>query len=381
MSVVQTSNSNSAGSGSAKRYIYPSIAPLGPLPSDTEIKGGKQWGAKSLDYLKLTIYDPAQQSPYTWVGGSESDYGKFKGSANDEQGIYSSIYLHMPHQLNENYSVKYNRATLGPFGGALENAVNETGESGKIATSLQQGAGTAGSQAVFGAISGLFNDATGLANIDGNLSRDQIVGLTKQRVFNPYEETVFEGTNYRSHSFDFDLVPRSSKEVTDIRHIISTLRDSMLPGMDGTKNQWLTIPRFFKCALVRFEPDQGTVSGTGLGRPATLSQILQFPVKMVLVNMDVNLTPMGSHTSLRDMQWNGPYAMNSDLGPAAYKLTLTFDETALITRNMLAGGTGYKSNWDGVGEEAFDQNGKSMNMFNFTPENKGADTDGKEAQT
>lgn len=372
MSVVQTVTSTPKNGGSAKRYIYPSIAPVGPLPSDDEIKGGKQWSAKALDYLKLTIYDPSQQSPYTWVGGKESDYGKFKGSANDEQGIYSSIYLHMPHQLNDNYSVKYNRATLGPFGGALENAVNNTGESGKIASSLQQGAGTGASQAVFGAISGLFNDAASGLNVDGNLSRDQIVGLTKQRVFNPYEETVFEGTNYRSHSFDFDLVPRTAKEVTDIKNIISTLRDSMLPGMDGTKNQWLTIPRFFKCALVRFEPDQGKVSGTGLGRPATLSQILQFPVKMVLVSMDVNLTPMGSHTSLRDMRSSFVQAPNSDLGPAAYKLTLTFDETALITRNMLFGGTGYKADWDGVGEKA-----EGMDQFNFELDKK---EDGKESK-
>ena len=371
MSTVAT-NTGTSSKGSATRYIYPSIAPDGPLSSDKEIRGGRQWQSKALDYLKLTIYDPSIQSPYTWVGGSESDYGKFKGSANDEQGIYSSIYLHMPHQLNENYSVKYNRATLGPFGGALENAVNNTGESGKIATSLNQGAGTAGSQAVFGAISGLFNDASSLANIDGNLSRDQIVGLTKQRVFNPYEETVFEGTNYRSHNFDFDLVPRNSKEVTEIYQIINTLRDSMLPGMDGTKNQWLTIPRFFKAALVRFEPAQGQVNagdngGEGLGRPATLSRILQFPVKMVLVNMDVNLTPMGSHTSLRDMTAMKRY---QDLGPAAYKLTLSFDETALITRNMLEGGTGYKSNWDGVGDPA-----EGMDQFNFDLDTK---EDGKE---
>jgi len=379
MSTPVATNTSSS-KGSATRYIYPSIAPDGPLSSDKEIRGGRQWQSKALDYLKLTIYDPSIQSPYTWVGGKEAgDYGKFKGSASDEQGIYSSIYLHMPHQLNENYSVKYNRATLGPFGGALEQAVagaNAKDGTSNVATQLNAGAGTGASQAVFGAISGLFNDASQQLNVDGNLSRDQIVGLTKQRVFNPYEETVFEGTNYRSHNFDFDLVPRNSKEVTEIYQIINTLRDSMLPGMDGTKNQWLTIPRFFKAALVRFEPAQGQVNsgdneGRGLGRPATLSRILQFPVKMVLVNMDVNLTPMGSHTSLRDMTAMKRY---QDLGPAAYKLTLSFDETALITRNMLEGGTGYKSDWDGVGEKA-----EGMDQFNFLEEKKEDGKEGTEA--
>tara|TARA_B100000214_G_scaffold317220_1_gene251023 strand:- start:45 stop:527 length:483 start_codon:yes stop_codon:yes gene_type:complete len=131
------------------------------------------------------------------------------------------------------------------------------------------------------------------------------------------------------------------------------LRDSMLPGMDGTTNSWLTIPRFFKASMVRYSPP---VSGgniidgeESLKEPAMLSYIMQFPVKMVLTGMEVNLTPMGSHTSLRDMTKNGD--ANSDQGPAAYKMTLNFDETAFITRNLLAGGTGYKSDWDGVGEE------------------------------
>ena len=32
---------------------------------------------------------------------------------------------------------------------------------------------------------------------------------------------------------------------------------------------------------------------------------MQLPVQMVLTGMEVNLTPMGSHTSLRDMAWGG----------------------------------------------------------------------------
>ena len=64
---------------------------------------------------------------------------------------------------------------------------------------------------------------------------------------------------------------------------------------------------------------------------------------------------MCSHTSLRDMAWGGfPNATGDglDQGPAAYKMTLNFDETAFITRNLLAGGTGYKQDWDGVGEQS-----------------------------
>ena len=346
------------------RYMYPMVPPRGPLNNDEDISAGRQWPARNIDYLKLTIYDPEKSSPYTYINNnSDAQFGTFGGGTASEDAIHASIYLHMPHQLNENYQVRYNKATLGPFGDALATAVNSVGQDstktiGDITKSVQGGANAAAPQAIFNAISGAFNSASGLG-IDASVSRDQLTGLTKQRVFNPYEETVFEGTNYRSHSFEFDMVPRNPQEVTQIRNIISMLRDSMLPGMDGTVNQWLTIPRFFKASMVRYQPPVAggdILNGEErLNEPAMLSYIMQFPVKMVLTGMEVNLTPMGSHTSLRDMAWGGfPMATGDglDQGPAAYKMTLNFDETAFITRNLLAGGTGYKQDWDGVGEQS-----------------------------
>lgn len=346
------------------RYMYPMVPPRGPLNNDEDISAGRQWPARNIDYLKLTIYDPEKSSPYTYINNnSDAQFGTFGGGTASEDAIHASIYLHMPHQLNENYQVRYNKATLGPFGDALATAVNSVGQDstktiGDITKSVQGGANAAAPQAIFNAISGAFNTASGLG-IDASVSRDQLTGLTKQRVFNPYEETVFEGTNYRSHSFEFDMVPRNPQEVTQIRNIISMLRDSMLPGMDGTVNQWLTIPRFFKASMVRYQPPVAggdILNGEErLNEPAMLSYIMQFPVKMVLTGMEVNLTPMGSHTSLRDMAWGGfPNATGDglDQGPAAYKMTLNFDETAFITRNLLAGGTGYKQDWDGVGEQS-----------------------------
>ena len=353
------------------RYMYPMVPPKGPLNNDEDITAGRQWPAKNIDYLKLTIYDPEKGgNPYTYIGNSSgsivegnSTFGQFGGGSANEDAIHGSIYLHMPHQLNENYQVRYNKATLGPFGDALTQTIDKVSGGGStldsITTALQGGANTAAPQAVFNAIGGSFSNLNQALGTDGNVSRDQLTGLTKQRVFNPYEETVFEGTNYRSHSFEFDMVPRNPQEVVQIRNIISMLRDSMLPGMDGTTNSWLTIPRFFKASMVRYSPP---VSGGNiidgeetLKEPAMLSYIMQFPVKMVLTGMEVNLTPMGSHTSLRDMTKGGD--ANSDQGPAAYKMSLNFDETAFITRNLLAGGTGYKSDWDGVGEEYKDLDG------------------------
>ena len=334
--------------------MYPLVPSRAPNNSDQDIGEGRRWPAKSIDYLKLTIYDPETTSPYTWVGSTGDQYGTFGGGTASEAGIHGSIYLHMPHSLNENYQVRYNKATLGPFGGALNEGIKAAsggGDMEKVTKALQGGAGTASGQLVFNSIAGAFGMANQTIGSDGSINRDQLLALTKQRVFNPYEETVFEGTNYRSHSFDFDLVPRNGAEVDQIRNIITLLRDSMLPGMDGASNQYLTIPRFFKMSMVRYHPPEtGVISGgtEKLDQPAGLSYIMQFPVKMVLTAMDVNLTPGGSHTSLRDMSSKAD-DQKIDHGPAAYKLNLSFDETAFITRNLLAGGTGYDNKWDGTG--------------------------------
>ena len=256
-------------------------------------------------------------------------------------------------------------AGFGGLAAAMQKA-SEGGDMEQITKALQTGANTGAGQLIFNAIGSAFSTANQTLGTDGSVNRDQLLALTKQRVFNPYEETVFEGTNYRSHSFEFDMVPRNPQEVTQIRNIISMLRDSMLPGMDGTVNQWLTIPRFFKASMVRYQPP---VAGGDifdgdekLNEPAMLSYIMQFPVKMVLTGMEVNLTPMGSHTSLRDMANFAELDSDGlDQGPAAYKMTLNFDETAFITRNLLAGGTGYKQDWDGVGEQS--EEASLMNQF------------------
>ena len=361
--------------------MYPLVPSRAPNNSDQDIGEGRRWPAKSIDYLKLTIYDPEKTSPYTWVGSTGDQYGTFGGGTASEAGIHGSIYLHMPHSLNENYNVRYNKATLGPFGGTLEAAMQTAQEGGdmeKITKALQGGANTGAGQLIFNAIGSAFSTANQTMGTDGSVNRDQLLALTKQRVFNPYEETVFEGTNYRSHSFDFDLVPRNGAEVKEIRNIITLLRDSMLPGMDGASNQYLTIPRFFKMSMVRYHPPvKGNISGgeETLDQPAGLSYIMQFPVKMVLTAMDVNLTPGGSHTSLRDMSASAK-DQKVDHGPAAYKLNLSFEETAFITRNLLAGGTGYKENWDGKGEDTLSEEDISFLALDTPAEGGDKDGDG-----
>ena len=308
----------------SNRLMYPLIAPRGGVGSDGAISRKSRYPTKVMDYLKFTIYESDENSnSYTYAG-------KGKGGG-DKKKIYKTVYLYLPHQLTETFNTAYDRAALGPFGSAAVDAVSGRGSMDTFVDKIQNGANSAKSQVAFGAVAGIFTNLSGAIGVDGNLSKNQLAALAKGKVFNPYEETVFRGVNYRQHNFDFDMAPRNGEEASSIRDIILTLRDSMLPDTsDGDK--WLTVPRFFRAEIVRYTPGKlGKQSGNKISRPQSLATLLTYPVNMVLTGLQVNMTPTGQNNSIR----RGDEL--EDYGPAAYKMSLTFDETAFITRGMYSG--------------------------------------------
>jgi hypothetical protein len=317
-------NAKEEKKSSENRLIYPLITPRGPNGNETSIKGDLTWKSKAVDYLKFTIYDSDKGNPYNNVGSGGKGGTNFAGNAD---AIYKTIYLYLPHDLNEQYSTDYNKVALGPFGDFLMDAINNGSTEG-LAQKLQTAAEGAKPEVAFSAIAGGFNGLMSAAGVSGNLDKNALVALSKKKIFNPYEETVFKGVRYRSHSFTFDLAPRNQSEATTILKIIQELRQSMLPGVNGENDRWLTIPRFFRCEVVRIKPTEGKISDE-MRNPEALSYIMRFPTKMVLVDMQVNLTPSGQNTSLKSSNNDG-----IDYGPAQYRMTLRFDETAFLTREM-----------------------------------------------
>ena len=117
------------------------------------------------------------------------------------------------------------------------------------------------------------------------------------------------------------------------------MRESMLPDTNGINARWLTIPRFFGCEILRYTPRGfgADIAGEGLNKPASLAALLRFPTNLVLTSMNVDLTPSGQNTSLRQGFNELENGTLEDYGPASYRLSLSFDETAFVTRNMITG--------------------------------------------
>ena len=315
-----------------------------------------------VDYLVIKHHSSTDGNPYSYIGNSGNYGGNsvLGGGAEAEGSLKNTIYLYLPPRLQEQYSTNYQRTTVGAAGvQALDaGATAAAGGDVDVVSAIQTTAKAAKPQFVMDKISaalGTINSALGASG--SNLDANSVGALVKKKVFNPYQETTFRGTNYRTHNFSFQCQPRNKQESDELYKILNVLRRGMLPEMqdadkadfttqDGENQEnlteealsgsaagrWLGIPDYFRLDIIRIAgtpSEDGSLELSG-GSPTGLKRIMQFPTKVVLKNMNINLSPDGPYNSLKDA-----FDTNVDYGPASFTMTLQFDETAFLTRNSL----------------------------------------------
>ena len=313
-----------------------------------------------VDYLVIKHHSSTDGNPYSYIGNSGNYGGNsvLGGGAEAEGSLKNTIYLYLPPKLQEQYSTNYQRTTVGAAGvqGLDAAATAAAGGEVDLVSAIQTTAKAAKPQFVMDKIAaalGTINTALGASG--SNLDANSIGALVKKKVFNPYQETTFRGTNYRSHNFTFQCQPRNKQESDELYKILNVLRRGMLPEMqdadkadfttqDGEESlseeafsgsaagRWLGIPDYFRLDIIRIAgtpSEDGSLELSG-GSPKGLKRIMQFPTKVVLKNMNINLSPDGPYNSLKDA-----FDTNMDYGPASFTMTLGFDETAFLTRNSL----------------------------------------------
>lgn len=355
----------------------PLVYPRSITGSSLGISRGDSFETAFVDYLQIKIYSSEKGNPYTYIGqgsGTNSNYGEGQvlgGGGEAEGSINETIYLYLPPQLKESYSTQYQKTTVGAAGmAALDAFANAAaGQEQSLIDKIQDTAKGVTPQFVMdkiGSAVGTVNSAIMGSGNAGNLDANSVAALTKRKIFNPYQETTFRGTNYRSHTFTFQCQARNPREAQELFRIIAALRKAMLPGLqdstdedpstggvaddvEGETNQnlvnaafrggaagsgrWLTIPDYFRLDIIRVEGKanaDGEVEMTG-SSPMGLKRIMQFPTRLVLKDLNLNLSPNGPYNSLKDALDTGV-----DYGPANFQMTLTFDETAFLTKASLA---------------------------------------------
>ena len=312
----------------AMTLVFPTSKPLGANNRNSReaIKDSAAFPTRVIDYLKLDIYD------------------------HNDNSIIETLYLYLPTKLAESYTAQYKGVKLGPAGVQGVAAAKEISASGGdlggkgISTKIKKFAEAAKPSLAFNAGAKVLGAAVGVTG-QGNpgLTGNDLSALVQNKVFNPYEEAIFQGTDFRSHQFNFKMQPKSKEDVYTIYQIINTLRTAMLPGKDG--NNWLTIPEYFRIGIVRYTDDgkDETVSHPGYsGGGGMLNALMQFPTKLVLQGCTVDLAPDGNYSSLQS--WS-PGNQFTDFGPSSYNLSLQFQETAYLTKESFGASSSSNSGY------------------------------------
>jgi len=294
--------------------VFPRAKPLGvnSASSRETITDGAAFPTEVIDYLKFEVFD------------QKSDR------------LNDTIYLYLPKQLTEKHSQGWGQANLGPAGEAMlgiaASAANaDTGgiDTDSVAADIEKAAKAAMPQIGYKAASKVINAAISATGGTGQVSREQLTSIIGKKIFNPYAEATYEGQgSFRDHSWNWEMAPKSTADAKEIYNIIRKFRGYSLPGKSG--QNWLTIPEYFKLSTVRYIDKGGgneEIADPGKGgQGGILSQVLQFPTKMVCTNVTIG---MPDYTSLKS-SYAGSRFM--DFGAVKYNLSLSFKETEFLTK-------------------------------------------------
>lgn len=296
------------------------MKPLGSSASSrASVRDKASYPTEVVDYLRLDIYKHQTKNN--------------KGASKGGGGVERSLYLYLPAGLNEKYSAKYEGKNLGAVGSEIMKAATGVVASGGsldgIGDNLSAAAGAAKPALGFKLGAEAINATVGEVSPYGfNLDSNDLSQITQGKVFNPYEEMLFKGVGFISHSFKFTFVPKSATDVETIFEIIQQLRASMHPKKKGN---WLLIPDKFRAEIVRYV-SKGDEEELGEGKAAGgyMQQLLSFPHKMVLQDMSIDF---GDSTAIKTQV---PGMEDQDFGFATYNMTLTFQETKYRTNEDFA---------------------------------------------
>ena len=235
----------------------------------------------------------------------------------DKTTPIARIKLPMTQELQVSYNAGYANPDLGGvMAGAIaavEGMSTPLSEDSLGKQALELGTNVAKSLGGFveQAPAAVTNQALALLGPAGGVAVATAFGVAR----NPHKATLFEGTDFRSHSFSFRFSPVRASESDAIRNIIHLFKYHMHPGyvtgaIAGAGNHFFTTPDFFKIEL----------SNKG---KYTVSDYQT----CVLKGMSVNYQPSNYPAYAR--------VDGSNPAPMEVIMNLEFQETAIITKEVL----------------------------------------------
>ena len=265
------------------------------------------------------------------------------------------VYIAMPQNLSTQYQPTYRQVDVGVAGMAAATGL-DINSYDSAAAALQKAASDALPEFAMSTLTEITQGASQFLGLGGTATANDILALSKGKVFNPYTEQLFSNMQFRNHMFSFKFFARSETESREINHIIRYLKQGSLPiygsgtgtgittGDDDDSKlgnligdidkklssagvaRFYEVPDKFDIKFVRLDPD--------LNQIVTDNEDLHFNIHTsVCTGVDVNYTPDGQYNAVRNAARG--MGKNAALQVPAVTVNCRFTETQLVTQSQI----------------------------------------------
>jgi hypothetical protein len=286
------------------------------------------------DYVMFNFYKyiPPFGKAQENSGSGYADYNKVETQYNKTS--FPSILLYMPEDISTGYKGNWTGKNISNIGKGVLQSVGEGNNFGDTFKSFAEE--TVNAIERLPMIAGASAVSAAIGKITGeSLSLDDIFSSTRGVILNPNTELLFTGLDLRNFSLTYKLVPRNAKEADNIEGIIRTFKKAMLPSWSNVEDTGI-----FNSGITFDIPGNNTDYRSGFIAVPDLVKVdfmtggslnphvPQYKM-CALTQVDINYTPDGTYSTLRDGRM------------VAYSLTLSFQETRLIFREDIREGVSY----------------------------------------
>jgi hypothetical protein len=253
------------------------------------------------------------------IGGGTSGfltsqvYRYTQGFSRPTKQLKSAIALHVPNNLQANYSVSYQETELGLLGDIAAIAASNP----EIASKLKSTAGS-----FISSLPGIWNDKTassqagsGIQGIIAKTAISSSLNPTSEALSffsglaaNPRLEQIFRRVNFRQFQFFYQFAPRNAQEAANVLNIIYTLKRFMHPEFKDISNFLYIYPAEFDITYYIGSQENPN---------------LHAHTSCVLTDLNVNYTPNGSFQTFQTGQ------------PVQIDVTMNFLELTPLTKDII----------------------------------------------
>ena len=229
---------------------------------------------------------------------------------NNTTRITDSVAMYLPPNVEDNTTAGYNDSRTGLAGYLAATGIDMRGmDAAAISKSVVASGGQLLDAAAKRAVSELAEMTLGAEGTT------QLINKAFGQADNPYMEVLFDAMALRTFTYNFDFAPKNEQEALEVQKIIQLFRFHMVPELRGNQSRFLGLPSQFDIHYMYLSKDGASSENNYYNRIATC----------VLQNCAVNYTPNGVKSF-------------EDGGPTKTTMTLTFKETELLTKDLIADG-------------------------------------------